>query len=119
MDKGGELEAERNQMKKKKKQKQRRKMVVSLEGCPRSDEIVSVIRRKLARSDVPRRGRRGPTCCSSWSSRAACAREYSLASDAGLWLAGHSDGNKEVRDGRNLRWKTSNRIFLGFLEEVP
>lgn len=33
------------------------------ERSPRSDEIVSVIRRKLARPDAPRWGRRGPTWC--------------------------------------------------------
>lgn len=48
----------RKERKKKAKRVPRKKMVAEPEGCPRCDEIVSVIRRKLARTDVPRRGRR-------------------------------------------------------------
>ena len=66
----------KRQEKKKKKKKRSteegrggKKMVVEPEGCPWRDEIVSVIRRKLARRGVPWRGGRDQTCFSSWSSR--------------------------------------------------
>lgn len=63
------VQEEKEEEEKREVKAERKKMVVEPEGCPQCDEIVSVIRRKLARSGVPRRGRRGPTCCSSWSSR--------------------------------------------------